>query len=108
MTAAKIFQKFESELRNSGALPKLLRLRSAYFKVLASERRLPGSWSPPLTGREMSATTPGRIALVVFATAGLLFFAVMLLTERGHSGSGVAVIGPVGIVIMGVFATACA
>ena len=52
--------------------------------------------------------TPGRVALMVLATVGVLLFAVMLLTERGNSGSGVAAIGPVGIVIMGVFATACA
>jgi diguanylate cyclase (GGDEF)-like protein len=53
--------------------------------------------------------TPRRIMLVALATAGLLVFAVMLLAGRGHSGSaGVAAIGPAGIVIMGVFATACA
>jgi diguanylate cyclase len=57
----------------------------------------------------MSSITPRRIALVVAATVGLLFFAGMLLS--GHGGVGatdVAVIGPVGSVVMGVFATSCA
>jgi diguanylate cyclase (GGDEF)-like protein len=47
--------------------------------------------------------TPGRIALVVLATAGLLFLAVMLF-----GGTGDSRVGPVGAVIMGAFATGCA
>jgi diguanylate cyclase (GGDEF)-like protein len=47
--------------------------------------------------------TPGRIALVVLATAGLLFFAVMLF-----GGAHDSVVGPAGAVIMGAFATGCA
>jgi diguanylate cyclase len=57
----------------------------------------------------MSSTMPRRIALVVVATVGLLFFAGMLLS--GHGGVGptdVPIIGPVGSVVMGVFATSCA
>lgn len=54
--------------------------------------------------------TPLRIALVVIATLGLLFFAGMLLSG-GHGGVGAAnaaLVGPVGLVVMGVFATSCA
>src|SRR5882757_170747 len=51
----------------------------------------------------MSAMTPGRIALVVLATAGLLFLAVMLF-----GGAHDSVVGPAGAVIMGAFATGCA
>jgi diguanylate cyclase (GGDEF)-like protein len=40
---------------------------------------------------------------VVLATAGLLFFAVMLFGDTGDSG-----VGPVGAVIMGAFAAGCA
>ena len=47
--------------------------------------------------------TPGRIALVVLATAGLLFLAVMLF-----GGAHDSVVGPAGAVIMGAFATGCA
>jgi diguanylate cyclase (GGDEF)-like protein len=57
----------------------------------------------------MSSITPRRIALVVMATAGLLLFAGMLLSGHGGVGStDVAVIGPVGSVVMGLFATCCA
>jgi diguanylate cyclase len=47
--------------------------------------------------------TPRRLALVGLATAGLLFFAGMLLGDTGDSG-----VGPVGAVIMSAFATGCA
>jgi len=57
----------------------------------------------------MSSVTPRRIALVVVATIGLLFFTGMLLSGHGGVGStGVAIIGPVGSLVMGVFATVCA
>ena len=56
------------------------------FKMLSSERRCPGIRLPPLTGREMSAMTPRRIALVGLATAGLLFFAGMLLSRQRRPG----------------------
>jgi hypothetical protein len=57
----------------------------------------------------MSAVTPGRFALAVSATVGLLFFAGMLLSGRGGAGpTGVSVIGPVGSVAMALFATGCA
>jgi diguanylate cyclase len=51
----------------------------------------------------MSAIAPRRTALVVLATAGLLFLAVMLL-----GGAHDSVVGPAGAVIMGAFATGCA
>ncbi|MGA8329550.1 MAG: GGDEF domain-containing protein [Mycobacterium sp.] len=51
----------------------------------------------------MSAIAPRRIALVVLATAGLLFLAVMLF-----GGAHDSVVGPAGIATMGVFATGCA
>jgi diguanylate cyclase len=51
----------------------------------------------------MSAITPRRIALVVLATAGLLFLAAMLLGGT-HDSS----VGPAGSVIMAAFATGCA
>jgi diguanylate cyclase len=50
-----------------------------------------------------------RIALEVSATAGVLFFAVALLGGGGVIGpTGLELIGPVGTVVMGVFATSCA
>ena len=52
--------------------------------------------APQLTGREMSALTPRRIALIVVATVVLLFFVGML--SSGHAGmgsTGDAIIGPV-------------
>jgi diguanylate cyclase (GGDEF)-like protein len=53
--------------------------------------------------------TPRRIALVALATAGLLLFAGMLLARRDQPGSiGGAAVGPVGALIMGIFATGCA
>ncbi len=53
--------------------------------------------------------TPRQIALVVSATAGVVFFAVVLLAGRGDLGpTGLDLAGPVGTVIMGGFATACA
>jgi diguanylate cyclase (GGDEF)-like protein len=51
----------------------------------------------------MSAIAPRRTALVVLATAGLLFLAVMLF-----GGAHDSVVGPAGAVIMGAFATGCA
>ena len=51
----------------------------------------------------MSAITPRRTALVVLATAGLLFLAVMLF-----GGAHDSAVGPAGAVIMGAFATGCA
>jgi len=51
----------------------------------------------------MSAIAPRRIVLVVLATAGLLFLAVMLF-----GGAHDSVVGPAGVVIMGAFATGCA
>ncbi|HXO78492.1 MAG TPA: bifunctional diguanylate cyclase/phosphodiesterase [Mycobacterium sp.] len=51
----------------------------------------------------MSAMTPRRTALVVLATAGWLFLAVMLFGGRGYPG-----VGPLGAVIMSAFATGCA
>jgi diguanylate cyclase len=51
----------------------------------------------------MSAIAPRRTALVVLATAGLLFLAVMLF-----GGPHDSVVGPAGAVIMGAFATGCA
>jgi diguanylate cyclase len=57
----------------------------------------------------MSSIMPRRIALVVAATVGLLFFAGALLSGRGGVGpTGVGVIGPAGSAVMGVFATSCA
>ena len=47
--------------------------------------------------------TPRRIALVVLATAGLLFFAVMLFGGTDDSG-----VGPAGSVAFGLFATGSA
>jgi len=55
----------------------------------------------------MSSITPRRIALIVVATVGLLFFADMLLSGRGGVGS-TGMTGPVGSVLMGAFATCCA
>jgi diguanylate cyclase (GGDEF)-like protein len=53
--------------------------------------------------------TPRRIALVGLATAGLLFFAGMLLAGNTRSGPlGIGVVGPTGSTIMGLFATGCA
>jgi diguanylate cyclase (GGDEF)-like protein len=53
--------------------------------------------------------TPRRIALVALASAGLLLLAVMLLAARHRPGSvGVAAVGSVGALIMGIFATGCA
>src|ERR1700742_633224 len=95
--------KFRSTRQN------FLRQSSAYFKVTPGERREPGIWFPPLTGREMSAMTPRRIALVALATAGLLVPAAMLLARHDRPGSiGVGAVGPVGALIMGTFATGCA
>jgi hypothetical protein len=37
----KNIQELNPDFRNSGAYSELLRARSAYFKVSASERRLP-------------------------------------------------------------------
>jgi diguanylate cyclase len=51
----------------------------------------------------MSAIAPRRTALVVLATAGLLFLAVMLF-----GGAHDSVVGPAAAVIMGAFATGCA
>jgi diguanylate cyclase len=51
----------------------------------------------------MSAIAPRRTALVVLATAGLLFLAVTLL-----GGAHDSVVGPAGVVVMGAFATGCA
>ena len=51
----------------------------------------------------MSAIAPRRTALVVLATAGLLFLAVKLF-----GGAHDSVVGPAGIATMGVFATGCA
>src|SRR3984957_20602617 len=51
----------------------------------------------------MSAIAPRRIALVVLATAGLLFLAAMLF-----GGAHDSMVGPAGAVIMGAFATGCA
>ena len=51
----------------------------------------------------MSAIAPRRTALVVWATAGLIFLAVMLF-----GGAHDSAVGPSGIVTMGVLATACA
>src|ERR1700742_2209438 len=97
----KILQEFELKVRNSGAPVNFLRQSSAYSKVSLSERREPRIWLPPLTGREMSAMTPRRIALVVLASAGLLVLAVMLLARRDQPGSiGLAAVGPVGALIM--------
>jgi diguanylate cyclase len=60
-------------------------------------------------GPEMYFLTLRRFALVALATVGLLVFAVMLLRGSGGSGPvGVAVIGPVGSVVMSAFATSCA
>ncbi len=57
----------------------------------------------------MSALTPRRIALIVVATVVLLFFVGMLLSGHAGMGStGVAIVGPVGSVVMGAFATSCA
>lgn len=58
----------------------------------------------------MSFTTPHRLALIVVATVGLLFFAGMLLLgDLGNSGPNqVGVIGCSGAVAMGLFATGCA
>ena len=47
--------------------------------------------------------TPRRTALVVLATAGLLFLAVMLF-----GGAHDPVVGPAGAAIMSAFATGCA
>jgi diguanylate cyclase len=53
--------------------------------------------------------TPRRIAVVAFATVGLLVLAVMLLARPDQPGSiGVAAVGPVGALIMGTFATGSA
>ena len=53
--------------------------------------------------------TPRRIALVALASAGLLLLAVMLFAAPHQPGSiGVAAVGSVGALIMGVFATGCA
>jgi diguanylate cyclase len=51
----------------------------------------------------MCAIAPRRTALMVLATAGLLFLAVMLF-----GGAHDSVVGPAGAVIMGAFATGCA
>jgi diguanylate cyclase len=51
----------------------------------------------------MSAITPRRTALVVLASAGLLFSAVMVFGHKGDSR-----VGPLGALIMGAFATGCA
>src|ERR1700727_875093 len=51
----------------------------------------------------MSAIETRRTALVVLATAGLIFLAVMLF-----GGPHDSVVGPAGAVIMGAFATGCA
>lgn len=53
--------------------------------------------------------TQRRFALAASATVGLLLFAGMLLSGLGGGGpTGVAVIGPVGAVVMAAFATGCA
>lgn len=50
-----------------------------------------------------------RIAMVVLATAGVVFFAAMLLGSSGDSGrTGLNLVGPLGAVIAGAFATGCA
>jgi diguanylate cyclase (GGDEF)-like protein len=52
--------------------------------------------------------TPRRLALVGLATAGLIFFAGMLVSGRHGAGpAGIGVIGPVGSAAMGAFATSC-
>ena len=57
----------------------------------------------------MSLLTPRQSALTVPATVGLLVFAGMLLCGSVVSGpAAVAVVGPAGSVVMGVFATSCA
>jgi hypothetical protein len=57
----------------------------------------------------MSALPSRRLAWVGVATAGLLFFAGMLVSGSGGASSdGVAVIGPVGSAVMALLATSCA
>ena len=76
------------------------------LRYRVSERGLPGIWCrPPLTGKERDVRNDAirRIALVVLATAGLLFFAVM-----SFGGAHDSVVGPAGAVILGAFATGCA
>ena len=57
----------------------------------------------------MSAMPPRRVVWVGVATAGLLFFAGMLLSGGGAaSPAGAGVIGPVGSAVMALLATGCA
>jgi diguanylate cyclase len=57
----------------------------------------------------MFALMPRRIALGALASAGLLGFTAMLLSGHADSGSAaVALVGPVGSLLMSAFATSCA
>jgi diguanylate cyclase len=57
----------------------------------------------------MLALTAPRIALVALASLGLLTFAAILLSgNAGSDSAGVALVGPVGSLVMGAFATSCA
>src|ERR1700756_5595016 len=53
--------------------------------------------------------TPRQYALIVLATVGLLVFSAMLLNGSGGSGpTGATEIGPVGSLVMSIFAAGCA
>jgi diguanylate cyclase (GGDEF)-like protein len=54
----------------------------------------------------MLSLTRTRLAVGVLATVGLVAFTVLLLAQRGSSDH--AVIGPIGSLVMSVFANACA
>jgi diguanylate cyclase (GGDEF)-like protein len=57
----------------------------------------------------MSSISPRRNALVAVATVALLIFAGMLVSGHGGVGStDVTIIGPLGSLVMGIFATCCA
>ncbi len=57
----------------------------------------------------MFLLTPRQYALIVLATVGLLVFSGMLLSGSGDSGpTGATAIGPVGSLVMSIFATGCA
>lgn len=57
----------------------------------------------------MFLLTPRRYVLIVLATVGLLVFSWMLLSGSGGSGpTGAPLIGPVGSLLMSMFATGCA
>jgi len=63
------------------------------------------SVTTPDSPRGMLSLTRRRFALPALATVALLAFAVLLFSGAGASGS--EVIGPVGSVVVSVFATAC-